>query len=299
MKDALARLRPELALAAVTLLWGSSFTLVKSAIEDVSVVLFLALRFSVAAVALILVYRRDCWSDSRAIRGGIWCGLLLTAAYLLQTFGQRYTTPARSGFLTALNVVLVPFFAALVYKIVPRWMEALGILLALAGMSLMTLSGASGFGNPVNRGDILTIGCAIAYAVHILVVSEYVKAGGFAALSVTQVVVTAVLCGLAAAAGLEPLFLRPSAAVWMGVLVTGLLCTALAFTVMAWAQQHTSPTRVALIFALEPISAWLTSYLVLGERLGVWPAAGAGLILAGVVAVEWKPLAKSGPAAEL
>lgn len=289
MKDATARWRPELALAAVTLLWGSSFTLVKSALDDVSVVLFLALRFTVAAVALACLYWRQLAGNGAAIRGGIWCGLLLAAAYLLQTFGQKFTTPARSGFLTALNVVLVPFFAALVYKSVPRWMEATGILLALAGMSLMTLSGAGGFGNPVNRGDILTIGCAIAYAVHILVVGEYVKGGGFAALSVTQVSVTAGLCWLAVAAGFEPLFFRPSTLVWAAVLITGLLCTALAFTVMAWAQQHTTPTRVALIFALEPISAWLTSYLVLGERLGAWPAVGAGLILAGVAAVEWKP----------
>ena len=299
MGTGIRRLRPEVALAAVTILWGSSFTLVKTAIEDVSVVLFIALRFSVAALTLLWIYRRDLAGQGRAVRGGVWCGLLLTVAYLLQTFGQRYTTPARSGFLTALNVVLVPLLGALVYRVVPRWMEALGISLALGGMSLMTLSGEGGLGSPVNRGDVLTIGCAIAYAVHILVVGEFVKTGGFAALSVTQVVVTAVLCGLAAAAGIEPVLFRPSAAVWAAVTVTGLLCTALAFTVMAWAQQRLSPTRVALIFALEPISAWLTSYLVLDERLGIWPAAGAALILAGVLVVESRPLAKSGHSAEL
>lgn len=136
----------------------------------------------------------------------------------------------------------------------------------------------------------MTIGCAVLFAVHVLTVGHYVRqAGVFAALSGVQVAVVAVLCGLAAGAGLEPVVFASTGWMWTGVVVTGLLCTALAFTVMAWAQQHTTPTRVALIFALEPVSAWLTSYGVLGERLGMAAAGGAVLILAGVGVVEWKP----------
>ncbi|MEP7361906.1 MAG: DMT family transporter [Acidobacteriota bacterium] len=289
--------RAEWALAAVTIIWGTSFTLVKQALDDVSVILFVALRFAVAGAVLLVLYRRplllDWRSGRQGVRGGLWCGLLLTAAYLLQTYGQRYTTPARSGFLTALNVVLVPILMALVYRIMPRWMEALGAAIALTGTALMTLATPGQAWGNWNLGDGLTIGCAVLFAFHIVIVGHYVKQQGvFAALAVTQVMTVAVLCGMAAGLGAEPLVFRPSMVVWTGVAVTGLLCTALAFSVMAWAQQHTTPSRVALIFALEPISAWLTSYWMLGERLGMTAAAGAVLILAGVGVVEWKPVAK-------
>ena len=286
--------RAEWALAAVTILWGSSFTLVKQALDDVSVMLFLTLRFALAGLVLFTLYRRPLladWRETRTgLRGGLWCGLLLTGAYLLQTYGQRYTTPARSGFLTALNVVMVPILMALVYRTMPRWTEALGAGIALSGTALMTLALPGQTWGDWNLGDLLTIGCALLFAVHIVAVGHYVRQNGvFAALSVIQVLTVAILCGLAAGAGVEPWLLRPAAAVWVSVALTGLVCTALAFSVMAWAQQHTSPSRVALIFAMEPISAWLTSYWVLGERLGAPAVAGAALILMGVGVVEWSP----------
>ena len=295
--------RAEWALAAVTLLWGSSFTLVKQALDDVSVILFLALRFALAAAVLLVLYRRplllDWRQQRRGLRGGMVCGLLLTAAYLLQTYGQRYTTPARSGFLTALNVVLVPILAALVYRSMPRWTEGLGAGLALTGTALMTLAVPGQDWGNWNQGDLMTIGCALLFAIHILAVGHFVKQYGvFAALAVVQVVTVALLCGLAAGAGLEPVLFRPTQAVWMGIVLTGLMCTALAFSVMAWAQQHLTPSRVALIFALEPVSAWLTSYWVLGERLGAAAGAGAILILMGVCVVEWKPLVKTARTAD-
>ena len=295
--------RAEWALAAVTLLWGSSFTLVKQALDDVSVILFLALRFALAGIVLLVLYRRPLLLDWRKGRqgllGGIWCGLLLTGAYLLQTYGQRYTTPARSGFLTALNVVLVPILVALFYRTMPRWMEALGATIALAGTALMTLAVPGQAAGDWNLGDLLTIGCALLFAIHIIVVGHYVQQSGvFGVLALVQVMTVALLCGLAAGARVEPLVLRPSMVAWMSIALTGLVCTALAFSVMAWAQQHTTPSRAALIFALEPISAWLTSYWVLGERLGAPAAAGAVLILVGVGVVEWKPVAKSPQSAD-
>lgn len=286
--------RAELTLAVVTLVWGSSFTLIKQALGDVSVLLFLTLRFALAGAVLLALYRRalalDWAAQRRGVRGGLVCGGLLTGAYLLQTYGQQYTTPARSGFLTALNVVFVPALLAAITGRLPRWTEALGVGLALAGTALMTLSVPGQAWGHWNLGDLLTIGCALLFAVHVMAVGHFVRQEGvFAALSGVQVAVVAVLCGAAAGMGLEPVVFRSTAWVWAGVVVTGLLCTALAFTVMAWAQQHTTPTRVALIFALEPVSAWLTSYGVLGERLGLAAAGGAVLILAGVGVVEWKP----------
>jgi len=161
----------------------------------------------------------------------------------------------------------------------------LGLVAATAGTSLMTLEGPIG---SMNRGDVLTLGCAVAFAGHIVTLGHFSEKTSFEALSVVQVGTAAVLAGL--------LFwwVEPARVAWRpgvvaAILVTGLLGTALAFTVQAWAQQYTSSARTALIFTLEPLFAWLTSYLFVGEGLSARAAAGAVLILGGVLLVELKP----------
>jgi drug/metabolite transporter (DMT)-like permease len=154
-------------------------------------------------------------------------------------------------------------------------------------MAMMTLP-VSGFDVGVfgiGQGDLLSILCAVTFALHIVLVSHYSPVMGFETIAVTQVAVAAVL-GLGFFGFAEPIRLHLSAGVAIAVLVTGLLATAVAFTTMAWAQQYTTATRSALIFALEPVVAWVTSYVLTGEVLGARGMAGAGLILAGVLLVE-------------
>lgn len=278
----------DLALAGVTVVWGASFTLVKAALEDVSTILFLAVRFALAAVVLALLYRRRLGAvrTPAALRGGLLAGICLAAAYLLQTAGLRLTTPSRSAFLTALSVAMVPLLASLVYRSAPQPSEAAGVGMALVGMGLMTA--APGAGGNASLGDWLTVGAAVAFAAHIVTVGHYAPRAGFEALSVMQIGVVAAMM-LATVGWLETPRLRWSARLAAAWLVTALLCTALAFTVQAWAQQRTTPTRAALIFALEPVVAAATSWIVAGEALGAAAAAGAALILGGVVTAEMKP----------
>ena len=277
-----SKTRAELALVAITVIWGSTFVLVKEALADVSTILFLALRFGLAALVLAAVYRKSLR------RSGLWpgvaAGCLLFVAYWFQTSGLKLTTASKSAFLTGLSIPMVPLLGSFVYKIRPRLFEAVGIGIATLGMALMTLP-SSGFA--INRGDVLSIFCAIAFAMHIVLVSHYTPMTGFETLAVTQIAVAALL-GILTFRVAEPVRFQANPRVAIAVVVTGLLATAVAFTTMAWAQQYTTATRSALILALEPVVAWVTSYALFGETLSFRGQAGAGLILAGVLMVELK-----------
>jgi drug/metabolite transporter (DMT)-like permease len=284
-------LRADAALVFNTVVWGSTFILVKTALLDVSPLLFLALRFSLATLALMVLFRRHTGRNACATWPGALAGTFLFSGYLLQTLGLQSTTAPKSAFLTGLTSVMVPLLGALVYKIRPQASEVVGVLVATAGLGLMTLPGLTG---SIGRGDLLTLLGAVGFAAHVVTLGHF--CGGhfsgqmsFEILSVTQVATAAALAlSLCWWAETPRVVWRP-AVVW-AILVTGLLATALAFTIQAWAQQYTTATRTALIYMLEPVVAWVTSFLVAGESLSGRAAVGAALILGGVLLVEMKPL---------
>ena len=281
--------RGELALIAVTLVWGASFVLVKNTLDHISTWLFLAARFTVAALCLLAFFGRRALAPHQArplaLSAGAWAGLCLAAAYCFQTFGLRHTTPSKSAFITGLSSVLVPFLAFLVYKKAPHPSEAMGVAVATVGLGLLTIPAGT---LAIGYGEAISLCCTVAFAAHILVLGRYSPLVPFELLSVTQLGVTAMVCGLMAGFAEAP-SAASSARVWGAILFTGILCTAIPFTVQAWAQRHTTATRAALIFTFEPVSAAITSYLLLGETLTGRAVVGALLILGGVLAVELKP----------
>jgi drug/metabolite transporter (DMT)-like permease len=164
-----------------------------------------------------------------------------------------------------------------------------GALVATLGMGLMTLPEGVGSIGFIGCGDVLTLIGAVAFALHIVTLGHFSALVSFPVLSVAQLG-SAALCALLLLPFAEtPRIVWHPLTVW-AILITGLLCTALAFTIQAWAQRFTTSTRTALIYALEPVVAWITSYVVMGETLSGRVAVGAGLILAGVLLVELKPL---------
>ncbi len=282
------RRKAELALVANAVIWGATFVLVKAAIRDISPALFLAVRFIVATVALVILYR-SVWRGPVTwilLARGSLAGAFLYSGYLLQTLGLRLTSPPKSAFITGLCTVMVPLLAALVYRIRPQASEVLGVLVASGGMGLMTLEGAVG---SISRGDWLTFCCAIAFSAHIVTLGHFSEQMSFELLSVTQVGSAAVLALCLFPWVETPQFQWQPVVIW-AILITGLLATALAFTVQAWAQRYTTSTRTALIYSLEPVFAWVTSLCLTGESLSGRAAAGAALILSGVLLVEMKPL---------
>src|SRR5579863_278081 len=175
------QLRAELALAGVTIIWGTTFVVVKSVLSDVSTFVFLTLRFWVAAVALILIYRSAV--RKHGIGPGVFAGCLLFSAYVFQTLGLQLTTPTKSAFLTGLSIPMVPLAGSLVYKVRPRLVEVAGILIASLGMMLMTVSLPSDFRLGVSRGDLLSFLCAVTFAFHIVVIGHYTQIHGFESLA--------------------------------------------------------------------------------------------------------------------
>jgi drug/metabolite transporter (DMT)-like permease len=290
MRPASPRLRAEFALASVAFLWGATFVVVKGALDDISTFLFLAIRFSLASLLLAFWLRARLFRRSPvAWRGGALCGVLLFLGYALQTTGLRWTTASNSAFITGLYVVLVPLLASLVYRIRPRMVELAGAALAAAGTALLS----GGLPADWNRGDLLTAGCAVAFAAHILAVERYSRRMDFERLSLMQIVSVAVLSWAAAA------WIEPARIVWTPRLVwalaaTSVLATALSFVLYTWAQGQTSAARAALIFALEPVFAGVVAWAAAGERWTAATLAGAALILAAIVLVELKPAAAAG-----
>ena len=283
------RRRAEAALVANTIIWGATFVVVKQALEDVSPVLFLALRFTLAALALLLLFRGS-WSHPQnprwSLMGGVAAGVLLFSGYAFQTIGLQFTTAPKSAFLTGLTSVITPMLAAVVFRTLPRAAEVGGVLVATGGMALMTLPDAS---LAINRGDLLTVVAAVCYAAHILTLSRYSSEASIELLSTAQIAVAALLAW-ALFHWMETPHIRWTASVWAAIVITGLFATAVAFTFQTWAQKYTTSTRTALIFMLEPVFAWITSYLLTGVSLSRRGAAGAALILGGILLVELKPL---------
>jgi drug/metabolite transporter (DMT)-like permease len=283
------RFRAELALALCTFLWGSTFVVVKNSLDQTSVFVFLAVRFSLAGLSMA-VFRPNVLRslEREEVFAGIRLGFFMFGGYAFQTAGLRYTTAANSGFITGSSVVLVPLILALFWgKRVTFWVY-FGTIAAASGLYFLTVP-ASGVAH-LNRGDVLTFFAAASYAVHIILVGEYAREHSAAALSVLQVLACALMAWLTALAAdairWQPMRFESSGMLWAGIAICAIFATAVAFSLQLWAQQYTTPSHAAILFTLEPVFAVATSYVLLGERLGVRSLLGAGLVLAGILAAE-------------
>lgn len=295
------RLVADLLLVVVCFFWGSTFVLVKEAVALVPVTPFLAIRFLLSGLVLCAIFaRRLPRLDRKTLAAGVLLGGVLFVAYGLQTFGLQRTSAANAGFITGLSVVLVPLLSALVFGVRPGPGAWAGAALATAGLYALSSGGAAageaGAASGFNAGDLLVLGCAFGFAWHILLTGRFARAFDPTLIATVQVVTTG-LCGAAAACAWEggiPLALPR--VVWWAVLVTALFATVFAFLVQTVAQRFTSPTRTALIFAMEPVFAALFAWLYAGEPMTRWGLAGGGLVVIGMVASELAPERAGDPA---
>jgi drug/metabolite transporter (DMT)-like permease len=287
-----------LLLVLTAAIWGSTFVVVKDALHDVSPLLFNLLRMIIATIVLAAIYHRDLRGLKRShLAGGAVVGLCLAAGYSFQTAGLARTTPAKSAFITGLIVVIVPLLCAAPMlrpaTMRPPSLSAYGgAIMAFAGILLLTTPAGTPWTallGSINTGDLLTLLCALGFALHVVALAHISPRLPLGTLAVLQLTFCTVIMGLAL-----PLFERPwihvSLRLVVALLVTGVLATAVAFTVQSWAQQHLSATHTALILALEPVFAFLTSFLFYGERLSGRASLGAFLILGGIALTELLPL---------
>ncbi len=297
------------ALLLVTLIWGATFVMVKDAVSAFPVFSFMAVRFLLAAVALapLTIWRRRQlaaanpagpfvgrrWTLPRVRRlalSSLLIGGALFAGYAFQTMGLTLTTPAKAGFITGLSVVIVPLAAALLLRQFPSRNAWLGVVLATAGLALLSLTS----GLRIEPGDLLVLGCAFSFAAHILLTGHFAPRHDPLLLTLGQVLTVALLSAAAAllfdapATGLAALAGQLDSGVFGAAAFTGLLATAAAFGIQTVAQRFTTSTHTALVFAAEPVFAGVFSFLLTGEVLGARQLFGCALILAGMMVAELK-----------
>jgi drug/metabolite transporter (DMT)-like permease len=294
-------LAAHLLLLAVVLVWGTTFTLVKSALAHTTPLLFNLLRMTLAFLALAAVNAPTLLGITRReLRLGALTGLFLALGYQFQTTGLALTTPAKSAFLTGLVVVIVPLLSAIpgvapAGTLRPTLDTWIGALLAFAGLLLLTTPPGSGTAifSGLGLGELLSLGCAVAFAAHLLMLARAAPLISARRLGTLQIGFAALVMLLTLPLGGRPT-LHAAPILWIALGVTALLATAAAFTIQSWAQQHLPASHTALLFTLEPVFAWLTALLFFGERLGIRAMLGAGLILAGILLAELRPTSRPG-----
>lgn len=292
------RLWADIALATCAIIWGATFVVVKDALRDVSVFVYVAVRFGLSAAIMAAIFWRDVRAASRhAVWAGAQIGFFMFGGYAFQTAGLKLTTPSKAAFITGSSVVLVPvILAAFGLRRITAWIWA-GAVAALAGLYLLTVP-AEGLGG-LNRGDPIVFLGAVMFALHIIFVSRYVERHSVGTLTFVQIATTALLATAFVPALGALHWERPHWA-WTGnlifaVLVTAIGSTVIGFSFQVWAQQYTSPTHTAILISLEPVFAAITSWLLGSERLGGRTLLGASLIFAGILLAELKGPAPAAP----
>jgi drug/metabolite transporter (DMT)-like permease len=271
------------ALVVVTAIWGSTFIVVKDAVERMPVMDFLAWRFVLAAAVMALARPGAVRRLSPAARRhGVLLGLALAAGYVAQTFGLRRTPATVSGFITGLFVVFTPLCAALLLRKRVGGAAWVAVGLATVGLALLSLRGMT-----IGTGEAITLLCAVSFALHIVGLGEWSTTTDAYGLAVLQLATVGVLS--AAVSAPDTLRPPPDAKVWFAILLTALAATALAFFVQTWAQAHLPPTRAAVVMTMEPVFAGVFGVAVGGDRLGPRTVAGALLVLAAMYLVELGP----------
>ncbi|PQZ59499.1 EamA family transporter [Bacillus sp. MYb209] len=281
-----------LALLFVSFIWGATFVVVQNAMSFIGPFTFNAIRFLFAGIILLFVQmifsqktsKQDIKQSSLA---GLIVGFFLCIGYLLQTFGLLYTTSSKAGFLTGLSIIMVPILSFIFLKQRATIFIALGITVATAGLYLLT----AGDYFQLNIGDILVLGCAVAFAAHILINGFFSKKISPLLLSTSQVLAVGIFSSICAFL-FEDWGKLLSVSLWtnhsflFALFLTSLFATSIAFFIQTSAQKHTSPTRVAIIFAMEPVFAALTGVLVANEQLSISAVIGCLCIFLGMIFVE-------------
>ena len=283
MQDRKVALAGTAALVGVTAVWGSTFVVVKDATDRMPVMDFLAWRFAIAAIVMLVLRPRSVTRLARSSQvHGLLLGLALAAGYVAQTFGLRRTPATVSGFITGLFVVFTPLCAGLVLRQRVDLASWLGVAVATAGLALLSLHGLS-----VGRGEAITLLCAIAFALHIVGLGEWSTARDAYGLAVVQLSTVAVISAIAAAP--DSLAPPPDSGVWGATLLTALAATAIGFFVQTWAQAHLAPTRAAVVMTMEPVFAGIFGVAFGGDDLTTRIVIGAVLVLAAMFLVELGP----------
>jgi drug/metabolite transporter (DMT)-like permease len=276
------QLKADLALLLVALIWGTTFVIVKDELGRIGPMALIALRFAFAFVAMVAVTRGSLLRMGRhQLFAGLVIGVFLFGGFALQTVGLAYTTASKAAFITGLCVVMAPLFARVLLGHRSSPQVLLGVALATLGLGLLSLTESL----TLSTGDLLILGCAACFALHIVAISRFAPSMDAMALTTVQIGFVAV-GGLVAMALLEPAPALPEPRTFAAAAFLGIVATAFAFAVQNRVQVFTTPTHTGLMFSLEPVFAAMFAYMLIGERLTEQQLIGCALMLTGMLAAE-------------
>ncbi|HEX5860215.1 MAG TPA: DMT family transporter [Nocardioides sp.] len=273
-------------LLSVTAVWGSTFFLIKDLLDRVPTLDFLTVRFTIAAVLLVIVAPRALARLSAASRRhALVLGGLYGVAQILQTAGLAHTPASVSGFITGMYVVATPLFAALILRTRITAMTWAAVALATAGLGVLTLEGFS-----VGYGEAITLVAALIYALHIVGLGAWSRPAEAIGMSIVQIMVIAALCLVASAP--DGITLPATTGDWLSVVYMAAFASSFALLAQTWAQAHLPPTRSAIIMSMEPVFAALFAVLAGGEDATLRMLAGGAMVVTAMLVVELVPRRK-------
>lgn len=268
-----------LLLVLISFIWGSTFIVVKNAIIHIPPFLFVSLRFAVATVLLLPLVYRERVKDGFV--EGILTGFALFGGYAFQTFGLLFTSASKSAFITSMAVILVPFTGYILFRIKPTTRELIALFLAFLGLYQLIL-GPSFKLKGLNAGDVLTLLCAVSFALHISLTGHFTGRVNIKVFTFYQflfVSLISMVFSILIGEGFKGLSGDPLLAMFF----VGMFATAFAFIGQTWAQRHIRATKTALIFSLEPVFAAVFAFYFGGETLSLTQIIGGILILIGII----------------
>ncbi|MCD4839098.1 MULTISPECIES: DMT family transporter [Neobacillus] len=282
----------DFSLLFVALIWGMTFVLVQNAIDYLEPFAFNGIRFFLAALLLLaslLIFDKKALKqfDFKIIITGIFIGFWLFLGYVTQTIGLQYTTSSKAGFITGLSVVLVPLFSMILLKQIPSKNAIFGVLTATVGLFFLTMIDVTA----INRGDGFVFVCAISFALHIIFTGKFSSKYPTLLLTILQISTVSILSLISSfifedwkkSMSTDMLFTK---SVITALIITSVFATALAFFIQTNFQKYTSTTRVAIIFAMEPVFAAITGYYWANEHLSSSAIIGCFLIFTGMIFAE-------------
>ena len=274
----------EIGLLLTAIIWGSGFVGSAVALETYTPYQILAGRFLIGAVLLCAVFHKKLKliTKSALIKGAI-IGVFLYIAFVLQTVGLQYTTPSKNAFLTAVNVVIVPFIGLLIYRRKLDLFEVIGAFLAMFGVAVLSLQWSAG----INIGDFLSFCCAIGFAFHIFYTAQFVKTEDPIVLTIVQMVTATVIGIIVVLMKGETTFSTQPEGL-TSLLYLGVFSTTIAFLLQTVSQKFITETKAAIILSTESLWGMVFSVILLSEILTLKMGIGAVLILAAIILSETK-----------
>ena len=274
----------DLSLLLVAIIWGSGFVVTKNALDLVTPYYLLAFRFTISTLLLVgIFFKRLRKASLKDIKSGVLVGLFLFGGFATQTIGLNYTTAGKQAFITATNVVMVPFIFWAISKKKPQKHEIFGAILCFVGIGILSLDGNLSMG----YGDFLTLICAVFFAFHIATVGYFAKDVDPFVLSLVQFGTAAILSSICALI-FEPRMVAIQSEVIIPILYLAVLGTLLAFLIQTVAQRHTTSVHTAIILSLEAVFGSVLAIIFLKEPITIRFLIGCASILGSVMISETK-----------